>query len=166
MIIDVVGSGWLSYGGNRVECALGKGGLSAAKVEGDGATPLGSFPLRRLLYRADRIERPASKLPTAPIEPDAGWCDDPSDPFYNQQVNLPHPGRCETLWRKDTLYDLIVVLGYNDDPVAPGKGSAIFLHVAGPNYATTDGCVALNRADLSALLGVVDSASVLRIAES
>lgn len=166
MIIDVTADGWLSYADNRVRCALGKGGLNGEKIEGDGATPLGSFPLRRVLYRADRVERPACELPIAPLEPTDGWCDDPGDPLYNQQVQLPHRARCETLWRDDALYDLLVVLGHNDDPVVAGKGSAIFLHVAGPGYATTEGCVALDLPDLIELLGAVDSASVLRISKA
>lgn len=166
MIIDVVGARWLSYGDRRIECAIGKGGIKAGKVEGDGATPVGSFPLRRLLYRQDRLAEPASSLPIAPIAPDDGWCDDPDDPLYNQQVRLPYPGRCETLWREDALYDLVVVLGYNDDPVAGGKGSAIFLHVAGPDYAPTEGCVALKRSNLIELLGAVDISSVLRVSET
>lgn len=166
MIVDVTGDGWLSYGGNRVKCALGKGGLSITKVEGDGATPVGNFPLRRVLYRGDRLAEPASKLPIEAIEADGGWCDDPDDPLYNQQVRLPYPGNCEALWREDSLYDVIVVLGYNDDPTVPGKGSAIFLHVAGPDYATTEGCVALKLPDLVELLGVVDNTSVLRVAKT
>jgi L,D-peptidoglycan transpeptidase YkuD (ErfK/YbiS/YcfS/YnhG family) len=133
-------------------CALGKGGLKRDKREGDGATPIGVWPMRRLLYRADRMERPATRLPFLELEPEDGWCDDPADPAYNRPVRLPYPGRHERLWREDGVYDLIVVLGHNDDPVVPGHGSAIFLHIARPDFGPTEGCVALLRADLTRLL--------------
>lgn len=122
------------------------------KREGDGATPIGSFPLRRVLYRPDRLAPPETALPAAPLSPHDGWCDDPGHPSYNQQVCLPFDGRCERLWRKDHVYDVIVVLGYNDNPVIAGKGSAIFLHVAKPDFAPTEGCVALSQADLLSVL--------------
>ena len=140
------------WGKRRLRCALGRGGLARDKREGDGATPIGAWPMRRLLYRADRLGRPATRLPAAPIAIEDGWCDDPADPLYNRPVSLPYPGRHERLWREDGLYDLVVVLGHNDDPVVRGEGSAIFLHIARPDWAPTEGCVALARADLERLL--------------
>jgi L,D-peptidoglycan transpeptidase YkuD (ErfK/YbiS/YcfS/YnhG family) len=77
-----------------------------------------------------------------------GWCDDPGDPAYNQPVRLPFAARHERLWRRGRVYDLIVPLGYNDDPITPRRGSAIFLHVARRSYLPTEGCVALSRPDL------------------
>ena len=91
-------------------------------------------------------------MPLEPIAPDDGWCDDPADADYNRMVRLPHPARCEELWRDDALYDLIGVLGWNDAPVVRGRGSAIFLHVARPDFAPTEGCVALAATDLRAVL--------------
>jgi L,D-peptidoglycan transpeptidase YkuD (ErfK/YbiS/YcfS/YnhG family) len=136
----------------RFRCALGKGGLKRNKREGDGATPIGDWPMRRLLYRADRMTAPATRLPSAPIAPQDGWCDDPADPAYNRPVRLPFGGRHERLWREDEIYDLLVVLGHNDDPVVAGLGSAIFLHVARGDYRPTEGCVALVHADLARVL--------------
>ena len=133
-------------------CALGRNGARADKREGDGATPVGCFPMRRVLYRADRIPPPRTGLSSAPLDPDFGWCDDPNDGAYNKPVRLPYPARHERLWRDDALYDLIAVIGYNDDPVEPGRGSAIFLHVVHPSFAPTEGCVAMRVADLSDLL--------------
>ena len=133
-------------------CALGRGGVRVDKREGDGATPLGCFPLRRVLYRADRIARPETGLPATPLDPHLGWCDDPADTAYNTPVRLPYSAGHERLWRDDALYDLIVVIGYNDDPVEPGRGSAIFLHVARSDFAPTEGCIAVRLADLSELL--------------
>lgn len=152
MIAEVHGDGTLAWRGRRLRCALGHRGIAAMKREGDGATPAGPLPLRRLLYRADRIAPPPGALPREPIGPADAWCDDPAHQDYNRQVTLPHAGRHEQLSRDDHLYDLVGVLGWNDDPVVPGRGSAIFLHLARADYAPTEGCVALARADLLMLL--------------
>jgi L,D-peptidoglycan transpeptidase YkuD (ErfK/YbiS/YcfS/YnhG family) len=152
MDLIVTASSAARWGHVTFRCALGRGGLKGDKREGDGATPIGAWPMRRLLYRADRIGRPATRLPLQELAPEDGWCDDPADPAYNRPVRLPYPGRHERLWREDELYDLLVVLGHNDDPVVPGLGSAIFLHVARPDYAPTEGCVALLYADLARVL--------------
>ncbi len=146
--IHVSPNGHLLFQGKPYRCALGRGGVRSDKVEGDGATPAGSWRLRNLLYRADRIAKPHSLLAAAPIGSNDGWCDDPGDPAYNQPVILPYAARHERLWRDDGLYDVVAVLGYNDDPPLPGRGSAIFLHVAQPDYRSTEGCVALAMPDL------------------
>jgi L,D-peptidoglycan transpeptidase YkuD (ErfK/YbiS/YcfS/YnhG family) len=144
----------LRWGGREVRCALGRSGVTPAesKREGDGASPIGIWPIRQVLWRADRLARPPTHLPLIEIIPEAGWCDDPADPFYNRPVILPYPASHEKLWRDDRVYDVIVELGYNDDPAVPGKGSAIFLHVARPDYSPTEGCVACALPDLLALL--------------
>jgi len=144
---------FLEWGTIRVRCALGRGGLSPDKQEGDKTTPEGRFILRRVMYRADRLERPRTALPVLRLEPGDGWCDDPEDPLYNAPVRLPFASGHEVLWRDDGAYDVIVVLGYNDCPVIAGKGSAVFLHVAKPGYPPTGGCVALALDDLLKLLG-------------
>ncbi|MES1199679.1 MAG: L,D-transpeptidase family protein [Pseudomonadota bacterium] len=149
----------------ETRCALGKGGVVAAsaKCEGDGATPLGVWPLRSVLYRPDH-EMPKTALASAPILPESGWCDDPRDEdFYNGPITLPYPGSAERLWRDDHVYDLIVVLGYNDDPVTPGKGSAIFLHLAQPDWRPTEGCVAIDRAAMLAVLAAAQPGDTLTI---
>lgn len=156
--------GFLSYGGIRIPCALGRGGVRQDKREGDGATPAGVFALRRVLYRADRMAAPATKLPAAPIEPRDGWCDDAADANYNRPVRLPYPARTEALWRDDGLYDVIGVIGYNDDSVVRGLGSAIFLHVATPDYAPTEGCVALPLLDLLDVLAWCGETTLMDIA--
>ncbi len=144
--------GRLMARGRVVRAALGRGGVRARKQEGDGATPAGVLPLRRVLYRADRVRPPACAVPIEPIAPNDGWCDDPENPLYNRLVRLPHPGRHEALWREDALYDVIGVLGWNDRPVRRGEGSAIFLHIARSDLAPTEGCIALPMAELLALL--------------
>jgi len=152
MDLLVSGDGTARFADGIFRCALGRGGLSETKREGDGATPIGAWPLRRLLYRPDRMAPPQSGLPTTPIGPADGWCDAPGDRNYNRPVILPYPASAEVLWREDEVYDLIVPLGYNDGPIVPGRGSAIFLHLARAGYAPTEGCVALARPDLLAFL--------------
>lgn len=161
--LRVDANGHLECGGRVFRCAVGRGGVSPSKREGDGATPAGRFPVRRLFYRPDRLEEPATALPRMALSPADGWCDDPEHPDYNRLVRLPHPARCEHLWRDDGLYDLFVELGYNDDPPVPGLGSAIFLHVARESYAPTEGCVALAISDLSWVVGRLSPAAVLTI---
>jgi L,D-peptidoglycan transpeptidase YkuD (ErfK/YbiS/YcfS/YnhG family) len=139
-------------GSHSFPCAIGRGGIRTSKLEGDGATPAGEFELRRILYRADRIPYPDTALEVTPIGPRDGWCDAPGHPEYNCQVRLPINASAERLRRADPVYDIIVVLGHNDAPIIDGMGSAIFMHIANPNFAPTAGCVALRRKDLLAVL--------------
>ncbi len=145
-------NGTLRFHGNQYRAAIGRGGVSTEKAEGDGATPAALLPLRRVLYRADRVAKPVTNAPVEPIAPTDGWCDDPACPEYNSAVTLPFDGRHEELWRRDAVYDIVGVLGWNDAPAIRGRGSAIFLHVARPDYAPTEGCVALELRDLMDLL--------------
>ena len=144
-------------------CTLGRGGVTTDKREGDGATPAGAYPLRQLLYRPDRLALPTNALPTSPLQPRDGWCDDPGHSAYNRPVTLPLDASAESMWRDDHLYDLVVVLGYNDDPVVSGLGSAIFLHVASPEYSPTEGCIALAKEDLLTVLADITPGSYIRI---
>ncbi|NHO19101.1 L,D-transpeptidase family protein [Acetobacter oeni] len=139
---------------------IGTSGVTLHKREGDHATPAGTLLLRKVFYRADRIKRPeigaagpgGHCLSLEPISPRDGWCDDVEHADYNRQITLPHPARHELLWRDDHLYDIVVVLGYNDDPIIPGRGSAIFLHLQSPDRRPTEGCIALTEADLRNVL--------------
>lgn len=144
----VTADGWLKLQGAVFRVALGRAGVTTHKEEGDSATPVGVLPLRRVLYRADRIRPPACAVPIEPIAESDGWCDDPSHRDYNRMIRLPHEAHHEELWRIDGLYDVVGVLGWNDSPVMRGRGSAIFVHVARPDHAPTEGCVALALADL------------------
>jgi len=149
--------------GRVAPCAVGRGGIRGEKREGDGVTPAGVWPIRRVLYRPDRIAPPRTELPIAEIRPQDGWCDDPADPHYNEPVTLPHPASHEELWREDGIYDLIGILGYNDDPPEAGRGSAIFIHVARPGFEATAGCVALTLPDLLMLLEQAGPSAALHI---
>ena len=155
----------------EARCALGRGGLVAAERgrEGDGATPMGLYPLRRVFYRPDKVEKPVTNLWCEALQPTMGWCDDPADPHYNRLVSLPFGPSHEKLWRSDDLYDLILVPGHNDAPVVPGLGSAIFVHVARftdvsrHDFRPTQGCVALERSALTRLLRLLQPDDMLAI---
>lgn len=138
--------------GREIRCAIGATGARLEKREGDKASPAGIFPLREVLYRPDRVSAVRTALPCRAMKPEDGWCDGASHPLYNRPVTLPFEASHEEMWRDDHLYDLVVVIGYNDAPPVPGRGSAIFLHVADPDYGPTLGCVSIA---LPALLEVV-----------
>lgn len=145
--------GRFEAGGRTYRCTLGRTGVIAAaeKREGDGRSPLGVWPIRKVLYRPD-VGAPRTALPLEPIGRDQGWCDDPEDPAYNTRVTLPFRGSFEKLWRDDEIYDVVVVLGHNDDPPVPYLGSCIFMHLARADGSPTQGCVALAREDLAEVL--------------
>jgi L,D-peptidoglycan transpeptidase YkuD (ErfK/YbiS/YcfS/YnhG family) len=157
-VFEATAGGNLRWPGGQARCVLGRAGVIEAttKREGDGATPLGAWPMRRVFYRPDRISSPQTHLPVVALAPGMGWCDDPASPDYNHMIVLPFTASHEKLWRADGLYDLIVELGYNDAPVVSGRGSAIFLHVAAPGFSPTEGCVAT---DINALLSLIALAS-------
>ena len=159
-------TGILEWQGRRYACALGKGGVApeGEKREGDGKTPAGQYPLRGLYYRADKVGLPKTALQATAITREDGWCDAPGEPEYNRIVHLPFAASHEDLWRdKDDLYDLIVPIGYNDDPVVPGKGSAIFFHVARHDYSPTAGCVAVSKQDFLEILATLGPGCTIRI---
>jgi len=155
--------GQLRWSKGSAAAAVGRSGVTVHKREGDGATPAGSYPLISIFYRADRIEAPASQLPVTPLAPNHAWVDDPADANYNRLVSLPYPASAEPMWREDGLYDALIVIGYNTDPVIPGAGSAIFLHIATPDFAPTAGCVAVAKEVLLGLLPVLRPGSTITI---
>ncbi|WP_428490950.1 L,D-transpeptidase family protein [Rhodopila sp.] len=154
MLAVATADGHLTIGAETFRAGLGRGGVRAAKQEGDGATPLAALALRQVLYRSDRGAAPVCAVPVEPLSPQDGWCDDPANAAYNRRVRLPIQASAERLWRDDALYDIIGVLGWNDAPVRRGRGSAIFLHIARPDYAPTDGCIALAANDLRRVLAL------------
>jgi len=159
--------GVLQFYGQSYDCVLGRGGViaAAAKREGDGATPLGTWALRCVYYRADKLEKPTTELPLHVISKTHGWCDAPDHPDYNKLVTLPFDSSHEEMWRKDDVYNIVVPLGYNDAPAVAGKGSAIFLHLARPTKTPTAGCVALALPDLYAVLAYCDTETRICIAQ-
>lgn len=146
-------------------CVLGKNGTKKDKKEGDGATPLGEFLFRRVYFREDRIGNKLNnlKIPIQKLKKDDGWCDDISSTFYNKYIKLPFEGSHENLWRTDSLYDIIVVIGHNDNPVVKEKGSAIFLHIKSTETKYTAGCIAFSEKDLIEILNNIEDNSKIII---
>ena len=149
-------SGYLKYKNLRFRCALGKAGIGKKKIEGDNITPKGSFDIVKIYYRNDRVKKISSKFKLIKITKKMGWCDDPNNKSYNQLINLPTNYTYEKLYRKDNVYDLLIVLNYNIKPTIKNKGSAIFIHVARQNYKKTAGCIALKKNHLKKLIKTIE----------
>lgn len=158
-------AGVIDFAGSQSRCALGASGVTEAKSEGDGATPLGRFPLRRVWYRPDRWATPVCPLPIVEISQKSGWSDDIHDPDYNRPVVRPHGYGHEQLWRRDHLYDVFLELGYNDQPAVAGKGSAIFLHLEKNGYQATRGCVAVDEAMMRHILAHISLETMIDITQ-
>lgn len=157
--------GWLTSLNHdfRIPCILGRGGMALKKSEGDGITPIGNWALRKIFYRPDRLSLPVTLLPTQAIAADDGWCDDPAHPLYNQLVKKPFAAGHEDMWREDGAYDLVVVLGFNDQPVTSHAGSAIFWHLAKPDWRPTAGCIAIDRDTMLWLLAQCHPGTMMQI---
>ena len=132
----------------KAKCAIGKRGIGIKRKEGDLITPKGKYKIKYILYRKDRIKRIQSKIKKIAITKRMGWCDDPKSKDYNKLIKLPINYRYEKLYRKENIYDLILVLNFNMRPIVKKKGSAIFIHIAKKNYKKTEGCVAINKISL------------------
>ena len=132
----------------KAKCAIGKRGIGIKRKEGDLITPKGKYKIKYILYRKDRIKRIQSKIKKIAITKRMGWCDDPKSKDYNKLIKLPINYRYEKLYRKENIYDLILVLNFNMRPIVKKKGSAIFIHIAKKNYKKTEGCVAVNKVSL------------------
>ena len=145
-------SGYLKYKDFKFKCALGKAGIGNKKSEGDNITPKGDFRIIKIYYRKDRLKKLPSKFTLIQITKNIGWCDDPKSRKYNKPIKLPTKYGHEILYRRDNIYDLILVLNYNMKPTIKNKGSAIFIHITKKNYKKTAGCIALKKSDLVLLI--------------
>lgn len=164
-LFTATSKGKFSGGSLTCRCVLGKGGIVGAglKREGDGASPLGIWTMKRVFYRPDRLSPPETGLPIVPLREKDGWCDAPDHPLYNRPVTLPFDASHERLWREDHVYDLIVELGYNDSPVQAGFGSAIFFHLAHNDFRPTEGCVAIARDNMLTALALSGPDAAIQI---
>ena len=162
-MIIIKKSGYLEYKNLKFRCALGKAGIKKKKKEGDNITPEGTFKIIRVYYRSDKIKNIATLIKKKEIKKKIGWCDDPVSSFYNKEIKLPSKFSHEKLYRKDNLYDLILVLNYNINPIIKNKGSAIFIHIAKKNYEPTAGCIALKKRDLVVLLKNIKKNTKIKI---
>ena len=143
---------YLTFNNYKVKCAVGKKGVGYKKKEGDLITPIGQYKIKYILYRKDRVNKIQSKLKKIIIEKSMGWCNDPKSKKYNKLIRLPSTDSHEKLYKKENVYDVILVLNYNTSPIIKNKGSAIFIHAAKRNYKKTEGCIALKKAHLLKLL--------------
>ena len=155
--------GLLKYKNLKFRCALGKAGIGKKKKEGDCVTPKGKYKIIKVFYRADRIKRIKSNFRLYKIKKNMGWCDDPLSKNYNKLIKLPSKFGHEKLYRKDRLYDLILVLNYNLKPILKNKGSAIFIHITNKNYKETKGCVGLKKRDLIFILNDIKKNITVKI---
>ncbi len=147
----------------RFPCAIGKNGITRNKKEGDGCTPSGEYKFKKIYYRADKLGSLNFLINSVKISPNDGWCDEPKSEFYNQFIQFPFSQSAEKLYRDDELYDIVCVIDYNINPIKPGKGSAIFLHVAKPDYIGTQGCVALSKNDLLKIAPQISKNTIIDI---
>ena len=149
---------------NKVyKCSFGKNGFTNEKVEGDNKTPIGKFKLNRIFYRADKITIPETKIPTANITQNMGWCDDVNSNNYNELIELPCEFSHEKMYRDDDVYDVVIELDYNIQTPIKGKGSAIFFHIARGDYSGTEGCIAINLDDMLEILPLLESETFMEI---
>lgn len=162
-MIIVKKTGYLKYKNLKFRCALGKGGIKKKVKEGDNITPKGIFKIIKIYYRPDKINKIITSIKKIKIKKNMGWCDDSNSRYYNKQVNLPSKYNHERLYRKDNLYDLILVLNYNTNPIIKKKGSAIFLHIAKKKYQPTKGCVALKKQDLIQLTSIIKKNTKIKL---
>ena len=146
----------------QFKCSIGKNGLKKKKLEGDNCTPVGTFSLGPVYYRSDRVDKPDTKLKTVTINKQMGWCDDPNNINYNKEIKLKKKTKAEKLYRKDKIYDIIIVINYNTRRIIKNKGSAIFIHVTN-NYKPTKGCLALSLNDIEILLKIIKKNSKIKI---
>ena len=162
-MIIIKKSGYLEYKNLKFRCALGKAGIKKKRKEGDNITPEGTFKIIRVYYRRDKIKNISTLIKKKKIKKKIGWCDDPVSNSYNKEIKLPSKFSHEKLYRKDNLYDLILVLNYNINPIIKNKGSAIFIHIAKKNYEPTAGCIALKKRDFVQLLKKIKKNTKIKI---
>ena len=146
----------------QFKCSIGKNGLKKNKFEGDKCTPKGTFSLGPVYYRSDRVAKPDTELKTIKINKRMGWCDDPNNTNYNRKIRLNKKNKGEKFYRKDKIYDIVLVINYNTKKIIKKKGSAIFIHVTN-NYRPTKGCVALSLNDLQILLKIIKKKSKIKL---
>ena len=140
----------------KIKCSIGKNGLSSKKKEGDLKTPKGKYKFNFLLYRKDRIKKIQCKLKKITIKQNMGWCDDPRSIYYNKLIKFPFKKSAEKLFLKKNVYDLILVINFNTNPVVKNKGSAIFLHLADKKFKPTKGCIGIKKKSFIKILPLIN----------
>ena len=154
---------FLYFKNYKLRCAVGKRGISSEKLEGDKKTPKGEFKLKYILYRKDRIFNFKTKLKKIIIKKNMGWCDDSNSIYYNKIINNLTKYKSEKLWIKENVYDIIIIIDYNLNPIVKNKGSAIFLHIAKKKYKPTNGCIAVSKKDIKLIASKISKKTKLKI---
>ena len=162
MLIKLKNKDTLQFDDFVFKCTIGKKGISSKKKEGDLCTPKGTFSIKNLYYRSDRLLKPQTKIIIKKIKKNMGWCNDPKSNKYNSLVTVKEKIRYEKMYREDHKYDIVVVIDYNLKKPIPYKGSAIFIHLTN-NYKPTAGCIALNKKDLLILLKFINKKTEIKI---
>jgi L,D-peptidoglycan transpeptidase YkuD (ErfK/YbiS/YcfS/YnhG family) len=162
-MIIINNSNYLKYKNLKFRCGIGKAGIGIKKTEGDNITPRGTYKIVKIYYRKDRIKNIVSKFTLFEIKKNMGWCDDPKSKNYNKLISLPCNFSHEKLYRKDNLYDLILVLNYNFKPIVKNKGSAIFIHIQKNNFKKTKGCISLKKKDLLKITSLINKNTKVKI---
>ena len=155
----------LIYNDYKAKCSIGKRGIGRKRKEGDLITPIGKYKIEYILYRKDRIKKIKTRIKKTIIKKNMGWCNDPDSNNYNKLIKLPSVYSFEKLYKKENIYDVILVLNYNMNPVIKNKGSAIFIHVAKKNYKKTEGCVALKKNHLIKVLKNLKNNTTVKIVD-
>tara|TARA_B100001115_G_C15585871_1_gene280068 strand:+ start:77 stop:577 length:501 start_codon:yes stop_codon:yes gene_type:complete len=156
---------YLTFDNYKAKCAIGKRGIGNKKKEGDLITPKGIYKVKYVLYRKDRVKKIKTKLKKIIIKKNMGWCDDVRSNNYNKLIKLPFNYSHEKLYKKENIYDIILVLNYNMSPIIKNKGSAIFIHVSKRNYKKTEGCIALKKIHIIKLLKELKNNTKIRIVD-
>ena len=159
----VINKKFLTFNNYKAKCALGKRGIGFKREEGDLITPKGVFKIKYILYRKDRLKKIQSKLRKITIKKNMGWCDDPKSRDYNKLIKLPSKYTYEKLYKKENIYDIILVLNFNMNPILKKKGSAVFIHVARKNFAKTEGCIAIKKTYLLKIIKEIKTSTKVKI---
>jgi L,D-peptidoglycan transpeptidase YkuD (ErfK/YbiS/YcfS/YnhG family) len=154
---------FLYFNKYKIKCSIGKRGITVKKIEGDNKTPAGRFRFKSIFYRKDRVPKIKTSLQKIVITKKMGWCDDVNSNFYNKLIKFPFNKSAEKFWIKDNIYDVIIILNYNMNPILKNKGSAVFLHVARKNYTPTKGCIAISKKDMYFLISKINTKTKLII---
>ena len=159
----IIKNKFLFFEDYKIKCAIGKRGIGVKKKEGDLITPKGSYKIKSIFFRPDKVKNLHTKLKKRAINKRMGWCDDPQSKDYNKLVRLPFKFNFESLYRSDSIYDIFFVLNFNTNPIKKNKGSAIFIHIAKKSFSSTKGCVAIKKSDIKILAKKVSKNTLVKI---
>ncbi len=148
---------WQAAGG-PYSARVGWAGLRRDRHEGDGTTPIGTFPIGRAMY--GNAPNPGVRYRYRRLRCGDWWVEDPASPAYNTFTHVPcgirPPFKTPTpdMSKSPRAYPFLAVVEFNMHPVVAGRGSGIFLHAQ--TGSSTNGCVSIPRTDLVLVLRWLD----------